>query len=65
MWTFDQNIIKIYKKGLITEATAMAYASRKAVVGRGIDTIKATKGQRTTDIDDLAMDQDYEEDLRN
>jgi len=64
MWTFDQNIIKVYKKGLITEATAMAYASRKAVVGRGIDTIKATKGQKTTDIDDLAMDEDYEEDLR-
>lgn len=64
MWTFDQYILKIFKKGLITEETAMAYASRKAIVGRGIDTIKASKGERTTDIDDLSMDADYEEQLR-
>jgi twitching motility protein PilT len=64
MWTFDQYILKLFKKGLITEETALAYASRRAVVGRGIDTIKAGKGERTTDIDDLSMDADYEEELR-
>jgi twitching motility protein PilT len=59
MWTFDQHIMKLYEKGLITEETALAYASRKAVVGRGIDTLKSAKGEKTTDIDDLNMDDEY------
>jgi twitching motility protein PilT len=60
MWTFDQHILKLYQEGLITEETAMAYASRKAVVGRGIDTLKSAKGEKTTDIDELNMDDEYE-----
>jgi len=60
MWTFDQHILKLYKEGLITEETALAYASRKAVVGRGIDTLKSAKGEKTTDIDTLDMDDEYE-----
>ena len=56
MWTFDQHILKLYQEGLITEETAMAYASRKAVVGRGIDTLKSAKGEKTADIDELNMD---------
>ncbi len=60
MWTFDQHIMKLYQEGLITEETAMAYASRKAVVGRGIDTLKSAKGEKTTDIDELNMDDEYE-----
>ena len=60
MWTFDQHILKLYQEGLITEETAMAYASRKAVVGRGIDTLKSAKGERTADIDELNMDDEYE-----
>ena len=59
MWTFDQHIMKLYEEGLITEETALAYASRKAVVGRGIDTIKSAKGEKTTDIDGLGMDDEY------
>ena len=59
MWTFDQHIMKIYGEGLITEETALAYASRKAVVGRGIDTLKAAKGEKTTDIEGLNMDDEY------
>lgn len=61
MWTFDQNILKLYKEKMISEETAMAYASRKAVVGRGLDTLKAARGEKTTDIDDLAMDGEYKE----
>jgi twitching motility protein PilT len=60
MWTFDQHILKLYQEGLITEETALAYASRKAVVGRGIDTLKSAKGEKTTDIDELNMDDEYE-----
>jgi twitching motility protein PilT len=59
MWTFDQHILKLYEEGLITEETALAYASRKAVVGRGIDTLKSAKGEKTTDIDGLGMDDEY------
>ena len=40
--------------------TAKAFATRKAVVARGIDNIKASKGEKTTDIEGLAMDEEYE-----
>lgn len=59
MTTFDKSIIELYKEGLITEETAIAYASRKAIVGRGIDTIKSERGEKTTDIEGLDIDDDY------
>jgi len=59
MQTFDKDIIKKYKEGLVTEETALAYASRKAVVGREIDTIKSSRGEMTTDIEGLDLDEDY------
>ncbi len=60
MMTFDQCILELYEKGLITEDTAMAYASRKAIVKRGIDTIKSARGEKTTTIEGLDIDKDYE-----
>ena len=60
MTTFDDYIVGLYEKGLITQETAMAYASRKAVVGRGIDSVKSVRGEATTDITDLQVDQDYD-----
>lgn len=59
MITFDDYIINLYEKGLITEDTAMAYASRKGIVGRGIDSVKSARGETTTDIEDLEVDIDY------
>ena len=59
MMTFDQCIAEHYKNGLVTEETAMAYASRKAIVGRSIDSIKAAKGEKTTSIEDLKIDDGY------
>ncbi|OGW24886.1 MAG: twitching motility protein [Nitrospinae bacterium RIFCSPLOWO2_12_FULL_47_7] len=59
MFSFDQHILQHYSNGLITEETAMAYASRKAVVGRGLDTLKAKKGEKTSSIEELSMDSDY------
>ncbi|MBW1957396.1 MAG: PilT/PilU family type 4a pilus ATPase [Deltaproteobacteria bacterium] len=59
MTTFDDYIVGLYEKGLITEETAVAYASRKDVVGRGIDSIKSSRGEATTDIKDLKVDHDY------
>ncbi|MEZ4525852.1 MAG: PilT/PilU family type 4a pilus ATPase [Desulfobacterales bacterium] len=55
MTTFDSYNIHLYEKGLITEETALAYSSRKAVVGRGIDTVKSKRGETTTDIDNLEL----------
>ena len=64
MWTFDKHILKLLMQGMITEETALAYASRKTIVARGIDTLKAAKGEKTTDIDELLMDEDYETQLK-
>lgn len=59
MTTFDDYIIKLYEKGLITEETAMAYASRKGNVGRGMDMVKSKRGEATTDIEELSLDSGY------
>ncbi|MBL7216627.1 MAG: Flp pilus assembly complex ATPase component TadA, partial [Desulfobacteraceae bacterium] len=59
MMTFDQCITDHYKNDLITEETAMGYASRKAIIGRAIDTIKSERGEKTTSIEDLAIDDEY------
>ncbi|MCJ7617743.1 MAG: twitching motility protein, partial [Desulfobacterales bacterium] len=45
--------------GLITEETALAYASRRGIVSRGMDSIKSARGEATTDIKDLEVDVDY------
>ena len=59
MMTFDQCITEHYKNGFISEETAMSYASRKAIVGRALDSIKAERGEKTTTIEDLALDDSY------
>ncbi len=59
MTTFDEHIIGLYEQGLITENTALAYASRRGVVGRGIDSIKSARGETTTDIENLEIDRGY------
>ena len=55
MHTFDQHILDFYEQGRITEETAMAYCSRRTVVARGIDRIKASRGEATTSISGLKM----------
>jgi twitching motility protein PilT len=59
MITFDDYIIRLYEQGLISEETAKAYASNKGIVGRGIDSVKSSKGQATTDIGKLEIDMGY------
>lgn len=59
MMTFDQSIIDRYKAGFISEETALSYASRKAVVSRGIDTVKSERGEKTTNIEGLSLDAEY------
>ncbi|MBU1181536.1 MAG: PilT/PilU family type 4a pilus ATPase [Pseudomonadota bacterium] len=62
MTTFDDYITDLFAKGQITEETALSYASRKGVVGRGIDTVKSSRGEATTDIDNLELDKSYGKD---
>ena len=59
MITFDDYIIDLYEKGFITEETAITYASRKGIVGRGIDSVKSRRGEATTDIENLEVDMNY------
>ena len=59
MITFDNCIVDLYEKGLITEDTARAYASNKSNVGRGIDSIKSARGEKTSDLRKLEVDSLY------
>ncbi len=59
MTTFDNHIVGLYEQGLITEDTAAAYASRRGIVGRGIDSLKSARGEATTDIEKLEIDRAY------
>ena len=59
MTTFDHFIIQLFEKGLVTEETAMGYASRRSIVGRGIDAIKSERGEATSDISELEIDMTY------
>jgi twitching motility protein PilT len=59
MMTFEQSIAELYRDGYITEETAMSYSSRKAVVGRALDVIKAERGEKTSSIEDLKIDTTY------
>jgi twitching motility protein PilT len=59
MMTFDQCIVDHYKDGFVTEETALSYSSRKGVVGRMIDSVKSERGQKTTEIEGLKLDDQY------
>ena len=60
MISFDEYIVSLYEEGNINEDIALSYASRKDVVGRGIDSIKSTRGQSTTNIGSLEIDRGYQ-----
>jgi twitching motility protein PilT len=59
MITFDNCIVDLYEKDLITEDTAKAYASNRSNVSRGIDTIRSARGEKTTDLGVLEVDSLY------
>jgi len=60
MQTFDHHIIQFFEQGLIDEDTSLAYASSRASVRQGIDRIKNRRGEKTSDIDGLSIDDDWE-----
>lgn len=59
MISFDNCVIDLFDKGQVTEDTARAYASNRANVGRGIDTVKSARGEKTTDLGRLQVDNAY------
>lgn len=58
MSTFDQYILALFDQGLITEESALQYCSQRNVMGRGLDQLKAAKGETTTSITGLSMEED-------
>jgi len=60
MQTFDQALIKAFEDGLVTQESAELYSTRKALVQRGIDTIRQARGEKTTDIEGLTIDTEYD-----
>jgi twitching motility protein PilT len=59
MTTFDDHIIKLFEQGFISEETALGFASRRGIVARGIDIVKGSRGEATTDIENLEIDSHY------
>jgi twitching motility protein PilT len=57
--TFDMAVTELFEQGFITEDTALLYCTNKGVVTRGIDNIKKTRGETTTDLTGLALDVHY------
>jgi twitching motility protein PilT len=60
MTTFDDHIVNLYEQGLITQETALTYASHKGVAGRGIDSVKSSRGEATSDIENLEIDRTWD-----
>ncbi len=61
MRTFDQHILELYSRGIITEKTAVTYCSQRAEMNRGLDRLKSERGESTTSLNDLSMEEEEEE----
>src|SRR5215471_188377 len=57
--TFDMAVLELFEQGMITEETALLYCTNKGVVTRGIDNIKKTRGENTSNLSGLALDVGY------
>ena len=60
MQTFDQHLARLFEEGIINEETALAYASSRAKVRQSIDMIKSKRGEETSDIHGLTIDQEWD-----
>ncbi|MCD6319776.1 MAG: PilT/PilU family type 4a pilus ATPase [Candidatus Desulfofervidaceae bacterium] len=58
MQTFDQCLIRAYEKGIIDEDTALIHATFRSVVRRGIDQIKVKRGEITSEIEGLTVEEE-------
>jgi twitching motility protein PilT len=53
--TFDDACLEAYDEGLITEETAQLYCTKRSLVARGIDNMKKSRGEITSDVGALRM----------
>lgn len=53
--TFDFSALEAYEKGDVTEETALLYCTKRGPVTRGIDNIKKSRGESTTNMSSLRM----------
>lgn len=60
MVTFDKYLANLFHENLITEDSAMIYASDKSRLSQMLDKIKTARGEKVTDIDGLELDDEYE-----
>lgn len=58
MRTFDQHILELYSRGMITEKSAVTFCSHRAELNRGLDRIKSERGEATTKLTDLSMEEE-------
>lgn len=58
MRTFDQHILELYAAELITEESAMRYCSFRNEIVRGLDNIKSSRGEATSNLSGLAMEEE-------
>ena len=61
MRTFDQHLMELFQQGMITEESAITFSSHRSEIKRGLDTIKSARGERTSDIDTLGMEEEEED----
>ncbi|MBA3006866.1 MAG: PilT/PilU family type 4a pilus ATPase [Proteobacteria bacterium] len=61
MRTFDQHIVELYDQGIITEKTAMSYCTQRTEIARKLDTIKAARGEATSTLSGLAMEEEEQD----
>ena len=54
--SFDSSVLELYEQGLITEETALSYGSKRAAVSRGIDQIKARRGEKILGGEELQLE---------
>jgi twitching motility protein PilT len=52
---FDAACLEAYENGMITEENALLYCTKRSVVSRGIDNMKKTRGEVTSDVGSLRM----------
>lgn len=55
--TFDFSCLDAFKRGIISDETALMYCSKRGIVTRGIDNVRKTRGESTTNLPDLRMSQ--------
>jgi len=65
MRTFDQHLLELYEQGLITEESAISYSSRRSEIKRGLDTLKSARGEKTSDIDGLHLEEEEKDPYGN